>query len=165
MKHLITFESFEEDFKHLTRDIVYDMMKHLNTFESFNIDIYEHGSCEVFAFALHKELSYDMFFFLDEEAEFDDYETGRALIHAYVKDKNGNMIDATGVISKHDLENNHANWVSSPNTIQVDEDMYSNFVESGFLAGHTEDELSSCIEYIRQNHNKYNITGDNISHI
>lgn len=134
-------------------------MKYLQYFESFNIDIYEHGRCEIFALALHKELNYDVFFLLDDEAYFDDFDEEKdrtVLIHAYTKDEKGNMFDAKGLISEEDLED-HADFVNSPRTIKVSEKEFNEFIKSKFIARYSPKELLECQIHIRNNVNKYKI--------
>jgi hypothetical protein len=142
-------------------------MKFIKTFESFNIEIYEHGRCELFTLALHKELGFDMYFYLDKEAEFEDesgeifYDT--ALIHAYVKDKNNNLIDATGKIEEEDLDE-HAEWVSNGESIVVNQSKFDSLVDKGFISPYTKTELSDCQEYIKSNIEKYVLyTSDKIN--
>jgi hypothetical protein len=133
-------------------------MRHLKLYEEFNIDYYEHGRCEIFALALHKTLGYDMHFFLDEEAEFeteDGFEYGTALVHAYVKDKDGNMFDATGRINQENLEEDHSEYVNEPSDIIVDENLFRKFINDGFIADYKEHELNKVIEYIINNISKY----------
>lgn len=133
-------------------------MKHLKLFEEFDISHFEHGKCEIFALALHKVLGYDIHFFLDDEAEFqdeDDYEYETALVHAYAMDDNGRMFDATGEISKVNLEEDHAEYVNEPRDIIVDESLFKKMVNDGFIGKYTKHELNQAIDYIQDNINKY----------
>ena len=144
------------------------MMKDLNKFiatkireylnENVNIEYYEHGQCELFALALHKTLSYDMYFFIDNDAEFeidDGFDYGDALIHAYCKDKKGNYFDASGLITLNDIENEHADFVNEPEHILVNEKMFYDYVQSGFISNFKISELNKLETYIKENVSKY----------
>ena len=124
---------------------------------NFDIDIYEHGNCEVFALALHRELGYKVFFYMDDEAEFEgddeDY-TDTALVHAYAVDDDGNMFDASGQIDEEMLDD-HADYVVSPRTEEVTEVDYRKKVKSGLIAPIVESEVDECRQYIRNNISKY----------
>ena len=127
-------------------------MKHLKLFEDFNIDIYEHGRCELFALALHEELGYEMYLFLDEEAEFDNY-YGEALIHAYTKSPNDDLFDASGKVTLEDIEN-HGDWnVDWHRHININ--IFQEYVNSGFFTPYTKSEIYDCRKYISNNIEKY----------
>lgn len=134
-------------------------MKKIKTFETFNIDIYEHGRCELFALALHLELGYDIFFYLDNDAEIEtengEYVFETVLVHAFAKDYRGNMFDATGEINKEDLED-HAEWVNSPQILKIkNKDMFDDYVKTKFLSDYDIKDISECRRYIRSDINKY----------
>jgi hypothetical protein len=128
-------------------------MKHIKLFEDFNIDIYEHGRCELFALALHEELGYDMYFYYDDEAEIDDdYDT--ALVHAFAKDKNGILYDATGEIVEKDLDD-HAEYVNSSRLEKIDIKEFHELVDSGFISEYNPDDITEIRKYIREHISKY----------
>ena len=126
--------------------------------ENVNIEYYEHGQCELFALALHKTLGYGMYFFIDNNAEFetdDDFEYGDALIHAYCKDKKGNHFDASGLITLNDIENEHADFVNEPEHILVSEKMFYEYIQSGFISKFKISGLNKLETYIKENVSKY----------
>lgn len=139
-------------------------MKYLKLFEEYseeiNIDMYEHGLCERFALALHEELGYTMYFYIDGEAEFETdggYTTGEALIHAYATDENGNMFDATGKIEEDDLDE-HANYVNDGIKWKIkSKKEFDANVRSGFISQYSKDEIKKLRRYIRNNIDKYTI--------
>jgi hypothetical protein len=123
------------------------------------LDDFEHGRCELFALALHEELGYDIKFFVDEEAEIET-EDGViydiALIHAYTEDENGVMFDATGKIKEDDLED-HADFITYPNTLDVEKSDYSEFVSDEWIATYSDDDIKKAKSYIRANLDKYKV--------
>lgn len=118
--------------------------------EQIDIEYYKHGQCELFAYALHKILNYDMYFFVDNEAEFDD-EYELALIHAYCRDKNGNYFDANGLVTLDDIENEHTDYVNDPEHILVDDSMFFEYIQSGFISNFKQSELNILEKYIKDN--------------
>jgi hypothetical protein len=133
-------------------------MKYLKRFNesnnSINIEYYEHGKCELFAFALHIVLGYDMYFFIDNEAEFEtdgDFDYGSALVHAYCKNKNGNYFDASGLITLNDIEEDHAEYVNGPEHILVSDEMFYDYIKDGFISDFIESELENIEKYIKDN--------------
>ena len=137
-----------------------DKVKNFKQFinESLNIEYYEHGQCELFALALHKTLGYDMYFFIDNNAEFetdDGFDYGDALIHAYCKDKKGNYFDASGLITLSDIENEHTDFVNEPEHILVSEKMFYDYIQSGFISKFKISELNKLETYIKENISKY----------
>jgi hypothetical protein len=146
--------------KDLKKFIKTTIREYLN--ENVNIEYYEHGQCELFALALHKSLGYDMYFFIDNNAEFEtddgfDYgfDYGDALIHAYCKDKKGNYFDASGLITLNDIENEHADFVNEPEHILVSEKMFYEYIQSGFISKFKTSELNKLETYIKENVSKY----------
>ena len=133
-------------------------MKYFKLFEEFNIDIYEHGRCEVFAFCLSDVMGYDMYFLLDDEAEIEtedgDYVIETVLVHAYCKDRDGNMFDATGQINKDDLYD-HAEDIIEPRTIKVSSNGFFSFISDGIISHINDMNLSEIKIYIRNNEDKY----------
>ena len=122
-------------------------MRHLNYFkEHIDVDQYQHGSCEVFALAMHMELGYDMYFLLDEQAFFEDDGDGfygEALVHAYCGNKSGRMFDVTGEIDEDYLFKEFE--VNEPKIIQVSDIDFQNMVNDKFIAKTDEKELQDCI--------------------
>jgi hypothetical protein len=144
--------------KDMKKIIATTIREYLN--ENVNIEYYEHGQCELFALALHKTLGYDMYFFIDNNAEFendDDFEYGDALIHAYCKDKKGNYFDASGMITLNNIEDEHANFVNEPEHILVNEKMFYDYVKSGFISKFKISELKKLETYIKENISKYTV--------
>ena len=144
--------------KDLKRFITTTIREYIN--ENVNIEYYEHGQCELFALALHKTLGYDMYFFIDSNAEFetdDDFEYGDALIHAYCKDKKGNYFDASGLITLNDIENEHADFVNEPEHILVNEKLFYEYIQSGFISKFEISELNKLETYIKENVLKYTV--------
>ena len=133
-------------------------MKYIKLFENFSIDIYEHGRCELFAIALHKELDYDIYFFIDNNAEFeteDGFDYGDALIHAYCKDEKNNCFDATGLVTISDIEDDHCEYVDEPEHIKVSDEMFEEYVRDGFIGDYDENEISKIRNYIKYNYKLY----------
>jgi hypothetical protein len=128
--------------------------------ENIDIEYYEHGQCELFTLALHKTLGYDMYFFIDNNAEFeteDGFDYGDALVHAYCKDKKGNYFDASGLITLDEIENEHADFVNEPEHIFVTEKMFFNFIKNGFISKCDITELKKLKKYIKKNISKYSV--------
>ncbi len=126
--------------------------------ENINIEYYEHGQCELFALAIHKTLGYDMYFFIDNNAEFETdegFDYGDALVHAYCKDKNGNYFDASGLITLNNIENEHADFVNEPNHIHVTEKMFYDYIQNGFISNFKTTELDKLKRYIIKNVSNY----------
>lgn len=130
----------------------------LNENNEFDIYQYEHGKCELAAYALHLVLGYDMYFYIDEEAEIEteegEYVYDNVLIHAYCKDKNNTMYDITGIIDYNDLED-HADWVISPIHKKVNSKIYHKYIKDGFLSNYNEKELNKLKDYIKKNISLY----------
>ena len=123
----------------------------------FNIEIYEHGRCELGAYVLHLVLGYDMYFFLDEEAEFetdDGWVNDIVLIHAYCKDNKNNMYDITGHINENDLYE-HAEWIQSPIHEKVTVEMFHQYIDEGFITNYTQNEINNLKKYIIDNIERY----------
>jgi len=140
----------------LRKFIATTIREYLN--EKVNIEYYEHGQCELFALALHKTLGYDMYFFIDNNAEFetdDGFDYGDALIHAYCKDKKGNYFDASGLITLNDIEHEHADFVNEPEHILVSEKIFYEYIQSGFISKFKISELNKLETYIKENASKY----------
>jgi hypothetical protein len=126
--------------------------------ESLDIEYYKHGQCELFAFALHKTLGYDMYFFIDNNAEFETdegFDYGDALVHAYCKDGKGNYFDASGLVTSNDIENDHAEYVNEPEHILVTEKRFYEYIKSGFISKFKMSELNKLETYIKENVSKY----------
>jgi hypothetical protein len=130
-------------------------MKHIKLFEEFNIDLYEHGQCEIFAYRLSEILNYKLMFYLDLEAEIEtedgDYVYETVLVHAYCVDQHNNMFDATGLIDKSDLDD-HAEYVNSPKIIEANNELLEEFVGEDVLKGNYDKNVD---EYIQRNISKY----------
>tara|TARA_R110001592_G_scaffold357932_2_gene661839 strand:- start:58 stop:510 length:453 start_codon:yes stop_codon:yes gene_type:complete len=126
--------------------------------ENLNMEYYEHGQCELFALALHKTLGYDMYFFIDNNAEFETdegFDYGDALVHAYCKDDKGNYFDASGLVTLNDIENDHVEYVDEPEHILVTEKMFYDYIQSGFISKFKMSELNNLETYIKENLSKY----------
>jgi len=126
--------------------------------ENVNIKYYEHGQCELFALALHKTLGYDMYFFIDNNAEFetdDGFDYGDALVHAYCKDKKSNYYDASGLITLNDIENEHTDFVNESEHILVSEKMFYEYIQNEFISKFEISELNKLETYIKENVSKY----------
>jgi hypothetical protein len=139
-----------------------DYVKNFKEFINENnyIDYYEHGQCELFALALHKTLGYDMYFFIDNNVEFEidnGFECGNALVHAYGKDKNGNYFDASGLITLDDIENEHSEYVNEPEHRIVTEKIFYEYVQEGFISKFNIDELNKLKNYIKDNISNYTV--------
>ena len=133
-------------------------MRHLKTYKIFeseiDIDDYIHGSCELFTLAMHEELGYDMYFLFDSQAYFEDtdsYDT--ALVHAYCKDSDGNMYDASGVIDEEYLENEFEN--NDPYTEKISDKEFRKLSNSGFIQKIKRTEVELLRKYIKDNIEKY----------
>ena len=128
------------------------------TDENVNIEYYEHGQCELFSLALHKTLGYDMYFFVDNNAEFetdDGFDYGDALVHAYCRDKKGNYFDASGSITLNDIENEHTDFVNEPEHILVSEKMFYEYIRRWIIPKFKISELNKLETYIKENVSKY----------
>ncbi len=136
-------------------------MKYLHLFENFEIHTYEHGRCELFAYVLHKVMGYELYFHVDDEAEIETEEgyntTTTALVHAYCKDVDGNLYDATGRIEYSELEE-HSDWVNEPRDILVSEELFNQFISDGFIGEYTSDEYNDVESYIIENKVLYQTT-------
>jgi hypothetical protein len=122
------------------------------------IEYYEHGQCELFALALHKTLGYDMYFFIDNNAEFetdDGFDYSDALVHAYCKDKKSNYYDASGLITLNDIEDDHTDYVNEAEHILVTEKLFNDYIQNGFISNFKITELNKLETYIKDNVSKY----------
>jgi len=140
----------------LSKFIATTIFEYLN--EKVNIEYYEHGQCELFALALHKTFGYDIYFFIDNNVEFeteDGFDYGDALIHAYCKDDKGNYFDASGLVTLNDIENEHTEYVNESEHILVTEKMFYEYIQSGFILKFRISELNKLETYIKENFLKY----------
>lgn len=136
-------------------------MKYIKLFEEFSekdLDIYEHGLCERFALALHEELDYTMYFYLDYVYDMGDSNfEGEVLVHAYATDNEGNMFDASGQIEEDYLDD-HAPYVNDGFKHKINSKKeFDKFVDSGFISEYSEEEIKELRKYIRENIDKYSV--------
>lgn len=136
-------------------------MKYLNKYivfkENFDLDYYDQGACEVFMLALHEELGYDMYLYIDNEASFytdDEITYHPALIHAFTKNDKDELFDVNGKIHLENLEE-HSDEINDGEIIKIDRNELDNYISTHFLAPINKTQLKECRLYIRNNKSKY----------
>lgn len=123
------------------------------------IETYLYGRCHLFALALSRVFPYEMEFFWDEEAWFDEGEVvGTALVHAYCILPNHMCVDARGILSKEDILNDY-DW-NSPSYLKATKEMVEEWIKEGVLDSPVQDELQHLQLYIQENQHLYQLEGN-----
>lgn len=126
--------------------------------QEIDIEDYLHGSCHLFALALHEELGYEMEFMWDMERWFSDETTGQALVHAYCilpkgKPFKGKYVDASGAVSKHFIESEYDYNILQYETYSKEK--LEHDMKTKFLHKPEKHEIKKLREYIRKNIEMY----------
>jgi hypothetical protein len=130
-----------------------ELIKLPNT--EFYLSDYLHGRCHLFAQALHEELGYEIEFFWDEEAWFNEGEyIGIALVHAYCilpkgKPFRGKYVDVRGVVTKKMIEDEF-DW-NVPKYEKISIEQLKTLITNNVLFEGEKNEVKELRRYIREN--------------
>jgi hypothetical protein len=110
---------------------------------------YLHGRCHIFALALHLALGYRIEALWNSEPLSDDGDFGeRALVHAYCRRPDGQMVDASGVISKDQLYSDYGELPNSPEAECLTPQAMRAYIRNRILERPQPCEVQNLVQYI-----------------